>query len=533
MGDEWCHWTADMDGRLMVMEAEGIYRYANEAEQQELELRQQQASARRAASRAARRRADERGDDDPSADGLPSHFNFPSKGHVRGLVVLVEYPDQQFRHDLYGDPLYQYSDMMMLPGYNYSNGRYTHRGSAHDFFYQNSSGLFDPQFDVYGPLMLKNNYAYYGRNVGGNDVRPYEMVIEACDQLKERGIDFTPYDNDNDGYIDFVFAIYAGPGENGLGGSDAVWPHAWEMSSAGEGNKHSYDGLILESYACTCELYRGMLDGVGTFCHEFSHVMGLMDHYNTENGQATKTNSPFNYDILDNGCYQASGYCPVNLNAYERYELGWLQPELLEGPATIRLEDFGTTGQAYMLPITPDLEDPREGEYYIFENRQKTGWDTYLPGHGMLVWHIDYARDKWYFNKVNTWKDHQCVDLIEADGDKMSNSMFVQDASTPFPGTAGHTEFTDTTVPAFSSWLYPKTSSLLTKPLGKPITNICESPSGVAGVNVITFDYMGGESAIGQVQNDTSTTRRDGLCWRNGKLYIQQAGRCLDLLGRP
>lgn len=538
----------------MVRDDAGFYRHAtkeqiaeHEAYAQQQMLTRQAVNAKRAerleAARASRMRKTEgRGDDfewdEPidTAEALSSHFDFPSQGQVKGLVVLVEYQDVKFTVE---NPLQEYSDMMMKPGYDYSystgKNTYKHNGSAHDYFYQNSMGKFDPQFDVYGPLLLKNDRAYYGSNRGGaSDIRPHEMIIEACQQLDSLGIDFSQYDANGDGFIDFVFAFYAGPGENNTGtSSDAVWPHAWWMSSAGVGGKYVFDDKVLESYACTCEIYAGELDGVGTFCHEFSHVLGLPDLYDVN----YKANAPYNYSVLDNGCYLRRGYHPLGYSAYERYELGWLAPTQLPDTAnTIELTDFGTNNQAYIQCVTPDsvAADTRDGEYYLFENRQNIGWDRYMPGHGMMVWHIDYVTSKWWYNSVNTWVNHQCVDLVEADGEKAN-----QNGSETFPGSANHTEFTDDSKPAFCGWTKPGTSSSsLTNHLGKPITNIQELRDEEAGYYILSFDLMGGKSkapdneeGITEIEQDAAQSA-SGLILLNGRTILSTATGYYDVMGR-
>lgn len=522
----------DLDGRLMLPDEAGCYRLATpaqckawEAEAAAQDQKRQEATLRRAARlQMARTRSN---DDASEGDASASHFGFPARGQVHGLVVLVEYQDFPFTID---DPLQQYTAMMMQPGYNYSDGKYTHRGSAHDYFVDNSFGQFDPQFDVFGPLRLKHERAYYGANRGYGDVHPHEMIIEACEQLDSLGVDFTQYDANLDGYIDFVFAFFAGPGENASGiSSDAVWPHAWDMTSAGAGNLHVFDGKVLEDYACTCELFNGKLDGVGTFCHEFSHVLGLPDLYDI-NYQAS---GPYNYSVLDNGCYRQNGYQPVGYSSYERYELGWIEPTRLpDEPASLVLSDFGTTNQAYIYPVPSDTEhsDPREGEYYLFENRQQVCWDSYLPGHGMLVWHIDYVPSKWMSNKVNTWINHQCIDLVEADGIKKKPSGSPdQKGSETFPGTAGHTEFTDDSTPAFCGWTKPGSSDRsMDHRLAHPLTHIAETEDEVP---FITFDLLGGAAKLTATIEDVASAPM-GITMRDGEISITTATSRYNLWGQ-
>lgn len=247
-----------------------------------------------------------------------------------------------------------------------------------------------------------------------------------------------------------------------------------------------YDGVKLDSYACSCESLYGMYDGVGTFCHEFTHVLGLPDIYDVNYSSSTFT--PGSYDVLDQGSYNGvtSGSCPAAINTYERYELGWIQPETLTPGTTETLTYLGDSNRAFILPVKSPTSDPRDGEYYLFENRQKTGWDSHIPGHGMLVWHIDYQDSKWWSNNVNTTGNHQCVDIVEADNKRNSYS---QDAD-PFPGTKNVKSLTATTTPALLGW-DNHNSSKMTKPIGgAALENIKEiTDNDLSEWKVITFSY--------------------------------------------
>ena len=512
-GDEFCHWYSDLEGRLLVIDSLGFYRLATPDQQQHWQqIEVPEGQQRRLQANALR-----------SASG-GSHYSFPSQGQIRGLVVLVEFPDLPFTID---EPLDEYTRMMTQDGYDHTEGNSRHYGSAHDYFYQNSLGMFDPQFDVYGPITLSQPMAYYGRN---NDANAWQIITESCDYLDSIGVDFTPYDNDLDGKIDFVFAFYAGPGENVSGVSSShIWPHQSRIPNS---FPNRYDDLQLGKYACTCELFYGHLDGVGTFCHEFSHVLGLPDIYDVHYSSCT----PGDYDVLDNGCYRRNGYHPVGYSAYERYELGWCQPQLLPDSTTaLQLPEFGLNNQCYLLPITEEIDDPRTGEYYLFENRQQCAWDTYLPGHGMLIWHIDFNANNWRNNTVNTTQKHQGIDLIEADGQKRQSGQYIQDATTPFPGTALHTTFSANTTPAFCGWTSPTTTSAeLGHDLGRTLSHIREGilDDEHPEQTLIAFDhYLTDPESLTSPTRDTEATPTRYLL-HDGQLLLQTPSGWVDLMGR-
>ncbi|MDE6463362.1 MAG: M6 family metalloprotease domain-containing protein [Muribaculaceae bacterium] len=204
--------------------------------------------------------------------GLFPESRFPGMGKQKGLVILVEYTDVKFS---LSDPHDYFNRMLNEPGFSDYGGT----GSAHDFFLESSMGQFDCDFDVVGPVTLPNSMSYYGGNDwGGNDIRPAHMIRDACDLVDDE-VDFSQYDRDGDGEIDNVFVFYAGRGEASGGSADTIWPHSWS-ATYGVGANY-YDGKLLDRYACSNEWEGTRPDGVGTFVHEFSHVLGLPDLYAT------------------------------------------------------------------------------------------------------------------------------------------------------------------------------------------------------------------------------------------------------------
>ena len=391
--------------------------------------------------------------------GLFPGTHFPAMGEQKGLVILVEYQDVKMTLDNPHDYFYR---MLNEPGFSDYEGT----GSAVDFFAESSEGQFAPQFDVYGPVTLSKNRSYYGGNGWtGDDQHPADMVKEACDQL-DGIIDFTEYDRDGDGEVDNVFIFYAGRGEASGGPAESVWPHAWNVEH-GIGYKPTYDGVSVSRYACSNEWESGRPDGVGTFIHEFSHVMGLPDLYATS---YTSSFTPGSWSCMDYGPYNNDGCTPPLYGAFERYALGWMEPMVIDGPLNAVLEPISSNKAGI-------IRTPKSNEFFLLENRQQTSWDTYIPGHGMLIWHIDYNSSVWDSNKVNNTPSHQYVDIEEADGSQTEYSR----SGDAFPGTSHVTSFTDTTNPNMKTWAG--------RSLNIPITDIAESASGL-----ITFKACGGRT---------------------------------------
>lgn len=410
--------------------------------------------------------------------------SFPTTGTQKGLVILVDYPDVKFTVE---NPKQAFHDLLNKEGYS----EFGAKGSAADYYKECSTGQFTPAFDVYGPVTLPNNRIFYGGNDSyGNDKNPHLMAVHACELLDDQ-IDFTEYDRDNDGFIDNVYVFYAGNGEANSGVKAAVWPHSWDVYK-GTLEVHMFDGVQLDHYACSNEINAGKkMEGIGTFCHEFNHVLGFPDLYAT-----TYTNSftPQMYTIMDQGSYNNNGHTPPFMTVYERFFFKWLTPK-----------EIGETGENITLnPISSNegliIRTPKENEYFLLENRQQDGWDTYIPGHGMLIWHIDYRENVWKNNVVNNSPTHQYVDIEEADNLQTTRSF----AGDPFPGTKKVTEFTDQTKPSMLPWSK--------KPLNKPITDIVEADG------LITFKIKGGSgSGIADIeaQNAELTIVADAMVMNN------------------
>ena len=364
-------------------------------------------------------------------------------GSPKCLVVLVEFQDEKFRTANAGE---YFNNSINQPGFD--SGEWV--GSVSDYFKENSMGQYTPQFDVYGPVTLSKKVSYYGGNDSqGNDQRPHEMVTEACTILDETtDINFADYDNDGDGCVDNVFVYFAGFGEaNSMRRPNTVWPHSHDLSVINPSKKYYFDDVRIDHYACTNEvheLYPGSenfrVEGIATFVHEFSHVLGLPDLYETS--YATGSYTPGAYSVLDNGVYNNDGHTPPNYGAFERYALGWMKPIEFYDTKEYTLEPIVDTNVAYM------IQTPRENEYYLFENRRLEGWDKFIPNEGMLVYHVDFVQSVFDYNIVNNQPSHQYVDLIEADNIRTTDTA----AGDVFPGTKNVTSFGFNTVPQLASW---------------------------------------------------------------------------------
>ena len=358
--------------------------------------------------------------------------DFPTIGKQKALVLLVEFNNMVF--STMDNPYDYYTGLLNEEGFTYRNGA---EGSARDYFLKCSNGKFSPDFIVSHPVKLSQDYEYYGVDtVEAMDYRVADMVKEAC-ILADDEIDFTEFDADNDGYVDNVYIFYAGFGEADSYYYDAIWPHSAYLEDTWN-TQLSLDGIKINRYTCSNEIrFDSAPDfvpvGIGTFVHEFGHVLGLADHYDTY-----KTSGRIGvdeWDTMASASYHNNQNTPPLYSGFERAELGWLDYIELDPKESspIYLPVLAETDVAYKINV-PNTD---EKEYFILENRRQTGWDSTLPGEGLLVWHIDMDDEIWFNNTINVDGSHQRVDIVEAD--RLENILTY--SSDPFPGTMNITQF--------------------------------------------------------------------------------------------
>ena len=400
-------------------------------------------------------------------------------GSKKGLVVLVEFKDMPFSSE---SPQALYNNVLNAENYKNDMGFV---GSVRDYFRDQSNGQLLMDFDVVGPVQLPNNYAYYGANTGllSSDAHPDEMVEYACNAVADL-VNFADYDWDNDGVADQVCILYAGRGEASGGDANTIWPHEGELSRYGKNVE--VDGIKVNTYACSCELgMKGTVDGIGTFCHEFSHCLGIPDMYDTGNG----TNyGMYRWDLMSYGNYNGDSFVPAAYTSYERWLAGWIEPvELNEDTDISGMKAIEDGGQAYII-----YNDGNRNEYYLLENRQKTGWDTALPGEGLLVIHVDYDENVWSTNTLNSSTgSHQHLTPIAAD-----NSYIADDgdcAGDAFPYN-GNNSLANNSTPA--AILYNKNTDG-SYYMNKSITGITQNADGT-----ISFAF--------KVENEKPQPDKDG-----------------------
>ncbi len=433
-------------------------------------------------------------------------------GDKKGLIILVNFKDKSFTASQ--NDFYKLANQV-----NYISGNY--KGSMYDYFYAQSDGQFRLTFDVVGPYTVSQNCAYYGGNDSeGNDEHPAEMVIEAL-KLANGDVNYANYDWDGDGTVEQVYVVYAGKGEADGGAASTIWPHEYDLNSAkyfGDGDgRQRLDNVYINTYACGGEQNgsTGATAGIGTMCHEFSHCLGYPDFYDTDysGGQGM-----FQWDLMDSGSYNGDGYQPAGYTSYERWVAGWKEPiELVNTQTVSNMKALQTTGSdAYII-----YNKGNRNEYYLLENRQKTGWDTSLPGKGLLILHVDYNATAWANNKPNDDPSHQRMTWVAADNQYQyttyQGSKYYTEAGAkndPFP-YGNKNSFGKNTTPAAT--LYNNNSDG-TNYLDSSVENITQNSDGtisflfrgLSNVEAPTFSPNGGSFDYGSSVNVTITCGTSG-----------------------
>lgn len=464
-GDEFYHYMLNREGK-QVREVNGMYVVVGDAPSKEV------ARARRAKGVARRQRKDV---------GTEPYLA------PKGIIILANFKDVSYKSvntQAVMDSLVNAKNCQVNKD---GNTRYP---SAAQYFRDQSYGQYNPIFDVYGPVTLSRNTSYYGTDNPsqdpGDDQHAADAIVEAC-KLADAvyDINWSDYDWNNDGEIDFVYVIYAGKGQADGGATTTIWPHNWEVSSARyydgyDGKYCTYTaaqckvgGLTINNYACSGELNGGdgSLNGIGTFCHEFGHVLGLPDLYDTDYGTNYENClTPADWNIMDGGSYNADGHCPPNYDPWEKEFFGWHTPINLgsEGQNVTLYANGTENQQTYQINASGTYVSPTtSGLRYYIENRQAVGWDEPLTGHGLLIWKVDFNASAWENNAPNNTNTSgsPLYTVVSATGTKIGWDGSTDNCpKNTFPGSGKKTSWTGVS--------------------GKPLLNIVESNQ------VVTLTYI-------------------------------------------
>jgi len=339
-----------------------------------------------------------RGVDSPGSTGITSAKGALSpQAPFRVLVILIDFNSMPYTAGWTAGTTDDFDSLLFSDGINPT-------GSMKEYYLENSYGSFVMQGDVAGWYRAAENHDYYTNFCDGSrGMGPYpnnaQRLVEEAVDAADPYVDFSLYDNDGNGYVDGIFVVHSGSGYEESGNTCQIHSHKWSISP------RLRDGVYIQTYSIEPEESTGSqgLIPIGVFCHEFGHVLGLPDLYDTD----YSSSGAGRWALMASGSYNGGSRKPSQFIAWSKMKLGWLNPvtptanridaeipAVEWNPVAYRLWRHGNIGS----------------EYFIVENRQQVGFDEFIPGSGLLIWHID---DNVYGNS-NEW--HPQVFLEQADG---------------------------------------------------------------------------------------------------------------------
>ncbi len=351
---------------------------------------------------------------------------FPQKN----IVILAQFSDVKFQSE---HTSATFTAMLNQKGYSVGGAI----GSSKDYFIFNSRGEYEPEFIVTDIVTLPNSMSYYGANSGDFDARPAQMIFDAC-SAANASVNFADYDINNDEIIDAVFVFYAGYNEAEGGPANSIWPHRSDLRGYGD-----FDGKKIGVYACTSELSGrsgANLAGIGTFTHEFGHVIGLPDLYDTDYAGSGGTSVGFyNISIMSGGGYNAGGHIPPTYIAYERRLLGWAEPVSLTSLSEDEITIMPMTQNPEIVYYIPTAT---EGEVFLLESHANESWDEPLDGTGLIITQVragtNAYESAYQTNRLNVTPDNMYVRAIESNGSTIAFDDYNRIA---YPGARNVTKF--------------------------------------------------------------------------------------------
>ena len=421
---------------------------------------------------------------------------FQTTGNKNLICVLIGFTDKAFTKTQA-----DFNNLYNQLGYT-ENGA---TGSVKDFYLENSYNQLNLSVTVAGPYTASHNMGYYGGNdSNGEDLRPRELIAEAVN-LANPDVDYSNFDNDHNGSVDGVYVIFAGYDESGGAPANAIWAHAWNLATT-----LILDGKAISDYSCSSELNGNSgtdITGIGGICHEFGHILGSPDFYDTNYGTNGSYIGTGDWDIMASGSWNNDSKTPAHHNAYTKTMVyNWASATILSSGSQITLTNAVENPNSFYRYNTATTD-----EYFLIENRQKLNFDTYIPGHGMIIYHVDGNYISTADNSINAGS-HQGMYPVcaSATGNPTATYGIIDGGGCPFPGTAGKTSFTDVTIPNSLSWADENTA--------KPIQNIIENNT----YKTVSFAFMGGVTCTtpeSQASDFTSSALADNsmtLEWIRG-----------------
>lgn len=448
----------------------------------------------------------------------------PHTGTITIPVVLVNFQDVKFKINKPKEAFDQLfnSDTQADLG----NGNRLNYGSVAKYFRDMSNGAFTPKFKVYGPVTVDKPETYYGgkHENDNNDENPWQLVKDALKLVEGQVTEDDIKSFCSDGKtIDCVYIVYAGLGQNDGGDGTTVWANCSTTGGATLGGKE------VRWYTMSGELSPvkikdstiPVVNGLGVICHEFSHSLGLPDMYPTETSAYLDNQEMEYWDLMDGGEYTYNGFCPTAYTAFEKEQMEWqVDMVTLDSDASVTMTTSTEQGGTAYKIVNPQ----NDKEYLMLEYIQRKGWNQYLFGNGLLVYHVCLPSETLYSStRLNNTPGYPGMAVVPADGACLSSYIKANENDYGnslygdlFPGTGNLqgqnvTELSDTNKqPNFCWYNAAKTEKLNTN---KAIKNV-KYDNGV-----LTFDYVNDvASGILPVWGDKQAT--DGRVYSINGAYL-------------
>ncbi|MBN2165010.1 MAG: M6 family metalloprotease domain-containing protein [Marinilabiliaceae bacterium] len=455
-GDEYFHYITTTDGYRVVRNKKGVFEYAQlsasgviissgqKANNPQVRLSNEKQFVKTlpSANEFRNKLKSISNSKIPALSQKEFSFNKAAKvdGTFKLLIILANFSDTEISYSTA-----DFDKMLNEENYNET-------GSFRDFYLENSNGKFEVVSTVIDWVTVPKTHDYYG----ASDQRNLEFVYEAVKAAYKNGVDFSQFDNDNDGVVDGIAVFHQGHGQESTADTTDIWSHAWGLSAGYSYRELNFGGTIVDDYSIQGELNGRSSDiaSIGVICHEFGHVIGALDFYDTdyeENGQYDGTGY---WDLMASGAYNGynkTGDMPAHHNAYTKSQFGWIDVVELTNPGVVTVSPVIDSQVAYRVTTK------NENEYFLIENRIKSGFDYELPGKGLIIYHVDsaYISEHENSNDVNAF-EHRGMYIKVASGNLNSSSC-------PFPGSNNVTEFHDETTPSSLSWDEDETQKSITE----------------------------------------------------------------------
>ena len=348
------------------------------------------------------------------------------------LIILVDFDDLPYTQGYVGTSDKIDSVLFSVDVYE--------PGSMTDYYFETSYGQAHLMGQVTQWYRMPNGYTYYsdGQRGFGQYPRNAQRLTEDAVTAADPDVDFSLYDNDGDGQVDGLFVVHSGPGYEDTGNLNYIHSHAWVTSYS----MQTDDGVYVRRYSMEPEeTGGGQLIHPGVFCHEFGHVLGLPDLYDTD----YSSDGTGMWSIMSGGSWGDGGRRPVHFDAWCKIQLGWISPQ----DPDVNLDNEQIDAVEY----SPDVYRLFSGgdsfaQYFVVENRQPYGFDLSLPGTGLLIYHIDETVN----NNDNENRYHVAVE--QADGDYDLEHADGSDPGDPWPGSSNNRTFDDFSVPDAHFYVY-------------------------------------------------------------------------------